>query len=819
MWEVSSISYHFNLYSHPDKLLKDHLKNVAEMAFNFVHSKEIKDRALLEKIAYIIGIAHDFGKASTYFQEKLFKNKKTEKARHAQISAIWGYFIAKNFVETNKIEDNSIPILVYLVISRHHGDLRNLRGISGEKEALKEGKDLFLVQLDGIKENIEEVRKIYDVLCDKNWLNKGYCDIDYFFEDFDNIRRDIIREIRRLGSGNVHFYLRLIFLYSILLDADKIDASNSTLPERMDIPSDIVDRYKKIKFDKNKTNMDKVREEIYKETISFANNFDPYTNKIMSVELPTGSGKTLTGLSLALKLRKKIKNQIGITPRIIYSLPFLSIIDQNHHVFGEVLYGVVGDNWEEILSMDTSAKSEIINNKVPSNLLLVHHHLADIMYETEEEEYNASKSRILTEGWNSEVIITTFFQVMHTLITYRNSAARKFHKIANSILILDEVQNIPYKYWKITNEILRILAEEYNVWVILMTATMPLIFQPGESINIIKNPGKYYEFFNRSRYTVEERVDFDGFADRIWAAIKSTKDDIFVILNKVQAVKDLYIEFRERLGGGFVDENGVYWNNEHKLKLVNLTTHIIPNHRFKRIAEIKRDDGYRKILISTQLVEAGVDISAKKVFRDIAPMDSVFQSGGRCNRSYEYGMLGGEVHLTNILKEGKPLWRNVYDSVLIDATNQILKKNRVFEEREIRKIIRDYYTHLVGITAKDHKVEDAIKNHNYGDLREFRLIEENYPKEEVFIEIDENAKNVFEKYLKLKEIDNPFERKNKFLEFKREFYDYVISVPAEIIKRLGLSQEGEIYVVYHNDIGNIYNLETGIRINDNSLIF
>ena len=807
--EVSLISYHFKLLSHkdPEKLLVNHLRNVGDIGWKFIKEKKIKDGETIGKIAYLMGIAHDFGKASTYFQDKLCHNKKTEKANHSLISGIWGYYVVRNYVRSNDIKNNVLPIQVYLAISRHHGDLRNIMGVGGEREALKENKDLLKNQLESIKKNFDEVSAIYNELCNKEWINDKNCNLNEFFEIFDGVYKEIIKKLRKLKDGNISFYLRLLFLYSILLDADKTDASNSKIPERMDIPSDIVDDYKKIKFGKAE-GINEVRERIYSEITSFVERFNPEEHRIMTIELPTGSGKTFTGFSLALKLREKIKDREEMMPRIIYSLPFLSIIDQNNQVLSDVL--------KEIVEGD----------RTPSNLLLVHHHLSDIMYETEGEEYDVAKSKILTEGWNSEVIITTFFQVMHSLITYRNAAARKFHRFANSILILDEVQNIPYKYWKITNELFRTLSEEYNMWIILMTATMPLIFAPGERIDIVKNPDKYYEWFNRVEYVVEESKDFSELTDEVWNKIENTNHDIFVILNKVSAVKELYKEIRSRLGEGKIDEIGIFKSESKRIKLINLTTHILPKHRFERIRDIKKNDGYRKVVISTQLVEAGVDISSKELYRDIAPMDSIFQSGGRCNRNYEYKEKGGTVHVSTFTKEGKPLWKGIYSPVLIDIAEKILKRYNRFEEKKLRDIAKSYYSALPEKTASDKIVENAIKNHNYGDLREFKLIEEKYPKDDVFIMIDNEAKEVFDKYIALKNIEKPFERKNKFLEFKREFYNYIVSIPEELASKLNLSKEGEIYVIYpENVLGEQewyetkYDVETGIVADNNSLIF
>ena len=805
---MKSISYPFKLLSHrqPNKLLVEHLQNVGSLARRFVEEKRIKRGGHLGEVAYLMGIAHDFGKASVYFQDKLLHGEKSEKARHSLISALWGYYIVRRYLEEMELE-NDLPIQVYLAISRHHGDLRNIRGVSGEREYLKDSAELLRIQLEGIRKNYDEVREIYRQLCVDLCPGRSDAILEEFFSDFDSIMREVVREMGRLSKGNVSFYLRLLFLYSVLLDSDKTDASNSQIPVRLHVPPDAVDIHKAVKF-KSSDGINRVREDVYREVMSFTDRFDPEKHRILVIELPTGSGKTLTGFSLALKMRSKIEKRLGMAPRIIYSLPFLSIIEQNSEIIRDVL--------RHATHMD----------RVPSNMLLVHHHLADIMYDTYEEEYDVSRSRILTEGWNSEVIITTFFQVFHSLITHRNSAVRKFHRFANSILILDEVQSIPHKYWKIVHDVLKTMSEEYNMWVILMTATMPMIFSREECVALVRDPDRYYKAFNRVVYNVWDTIDLSDLAERVWFIIERSNKDVFVILNKVSAVKRLYQDIRGRLGDGVIDDSGVFISEERNLKLVNLTTHILPKHRFDRIAEIRKRDDYRKVVISTQLVEAGVDISSRELFRDIAPMDSVFQSGGRCNRSYEYGALGGTVHITNVIMDGKPLWRNIYDSVLIDATKKILRLNMHFEEKMLREIMHSYYSTLIRITASDHSVEEAIERHNYGDLKNFRLIEENYPKEEVFVVIDDDAQIVLNKYLSLRDIIDPFERRDRFLQFKREFYNYVISAPEEVVRKLGLPAEGEVRVIYpenvrktHDDVDiYYYDLETGIMSEDNLLI-
>jgi len=183
--------------------------------------------------------------------------------------------------------------------------------------------------------------------------------------------------------------------------------------KRIKIDKDIVDNYKLHLFrdsNKKKKEINKIRNEIYNETINSLNSLNLEKDKILSLNVPTGTGKTLTSLSFALKLKAKIEQEKKYKPRIIYSLPYLSIIDQNFAIFEDVF--------------KYSLKGKIPN----SNLLLKHHHLSDVNYTISnmggEEFENVSpkdigKDLLLIEGWNSEVIVTTFFQFFYSIISNR----------------------------------------------------------------------------------------------------------------------------------------------------------------------------------------------------------------------------------------------------------------------------------------------------------------------------------------------------------------------------------------------------------------
>ncbi len=316
-------------------------------------------------------------------------------------------------------------------------------------------------------------------------------------EFFDNLDTDLYREIRKevkdlSKDKKIANYVNIMFFYSVLLDADKLDASEiEKVPSRWEgtLDKKIVDDYKEAKFGEAEKEINKIREEVYEDVNNSIDDLGS-NDRILSINLPTGSGKTLTALSSAFELRNRIKENEGFEPKIIYSLPFLSIIDQNSSVFREVLSDKVGYDWKDVFEMGDEEKDELLREEIPSNLLLTHHHLADVKYNEkidENETYDYEDlldSLLLTEGWYSEIVVSTFVQLFHSLITNKNRSARKFHNITNSIIILDEVQSIPFKYWKLVNRILTILSEKFNCWILFMTATKPLIFDEEEMIEL-----------------------------------------------------------------------------------------------------------------------------------------------------------------------------------------------------------------------------------------------------------------------------------------------------------------------------------------------
>lgn len=791
---MTRLSYS-NLFSHPNKKLEDHLENVANFSKQSFNSLFFEYNELFSKISFFIGLSHDFAKATSFFQNYLLTKEKNVNTPHSFLSAIFTYYVVNNYlIEKQMHFDEDLSIISYIVVLFHHGNIKNIIDLDDYHQNKINSKQ-FKKQVNDIKNSTENLNLFY-----KQWN----IDIFDFFNKLDDINEEIIDKFILIDSKNetFNYYFYIILFYSVLLDADKMDASESNFISRNYIPEDIVDKYK----DKNFNNMDnginKIRQEAYIEVNDNINKID-LSNRIFSINLPTGIGKTLTGLSGVLQLKNRINNELNINPRIIYSLPFLSVIDQNEEVIKDIF--------------DTF-------DLTGSNFLLKHNYLADMKYidNDRNEIYGADNSKILIEGWNSEFIITTFIQLFYSLIGNKNSFFRKFHNITNSIILLDEIQSIPYKYWNIINLILKKLAYTFNCWIILMTATQPFIFKENEIVSLVDNVDYYFNQFNRIKYNFDlNEISLEKFSDNFIDCIcKNEGKDIMAVLNTINSSKELYDSVKDYFldyYDFYIDENGICQIGVN-IQLIYLSTNIVPYHRLKKINGIKNSNK-QNIIITTQLIEAGVDIDVDIVFRDLAPLDSIIQTAGRCNRSGKKDI--GYVNIVSIKNDNGRLYSNfVYDSLLINTTREILKEFTEIEEKDFNFNASTFYFNL--LSRRKESYSELIEYFYYlkfNDIQNnFKLIENSVPKIDVFVCVNENAEMIFNKYVDIVKNYKGFDKKNKFLKIKNEFYKYVISIDKKKLGSTNIINE-EIAVICLNELDRKYKLDLGFVYSEDESIF
>jgi len=777
-----------NFYSHHETLLKDHLKEVGRRSKEYFYLE--KNLETLKILSYYIGLTHDFGKYTTFFQNKLFDEKYQSKySDHSLISSLFSsYYIYKNLNIFN-LDDaikKFLPLITFFVVIHHHSDLKSLQYLN---DVLKN------------KENIEKVNKqIEDIIKNKKLIDTELNEngININVEDFSNSTEIIIEELMRESffyekseeDLKIECSFIILILFSSLIDSDKKCAGKVKDIERAEIPSDIIDKYKEIKFKLNKDEfINKIRNEIYEKVINEIDNID-LNKKIYTLTSPTGSGKTLTAFSFALKLRAKIKEKFGYLPRIIYSLPFISIINQNFQVL------------EDVFSLIEDFKE----NK--SKYLISHHHLSSTKYEEGNEFKEIDESIELIESWESEVIVTTFVQFLETIVGFKNRFLKKYHNIARSIIILDEIQNIPIEYWNLIEKILFNLSKYFNCYIILMTATKPLIFRNTETFELLKNNEEYFKYFDR--VILYQRFDLntlDELNKTFLEILKENNSKSFMfVFNTINSSIDFYKKIKS---------SGLIKN------LYYLSSNIVPKHRVERIKNIieKIKNKEQIFLVSTQVVEAGVDISFDIVFRDIAPFDSIVQVAGRCNREFKEEK--GNVYIIKLNNEKGYLFASfVYGKISPDLSYKILKNNREIEEKELFNFINSYFNEIKEKKSQleSEKIFESLINLNFYDkytkysVSKFKLIENIniYP---IFIEIDKHSEIIWKKYKEIVEDKylKSWERKKLLYEFRNEFENYIISVKIneENFKTLEIFYDEYLGYVPKDKINYYYDSETG----------
>ncbi len=758
-----------NIFSHPDKPLVEHLLAVSEIASKlvpvFLPGNNMKDAII------IAAKLHDLGKATTFFQNYLSASpankprlKNDMRTNHSLLSALATYWVIRKLYP----EEPFAAFCGFFCVKHHHGNLKEL------KDSLifdKEDIDAVNQQLDCINDNyLAKLLLALEINVTVDELKKG---VEGAFDDLKKLKR---AKGQLINPNNMDNFFRLNLAFSILIDADKSDAGLKTggMPERGQIPSNLVGHYRQQKgLDIPTSDINKLRNEVYEEVLSKVCTIN--APSILSLNVPTGLGKTLTTFAFAEALRATMPLP---KPRIIYCLPFLSIIEQN--------YNVIERLWGD-------------NTPPTTDQLLKHHHLSEISYKTgsdSENEYEIGEEKLLIEGWNSEIIVTTFIQFFHTVIGYQNKMLKKFNKIAGSIIILDEVQAIPVRYWRLIEEALKYLSERLHCYIVLSTATRPMIAK--NCTELVNSPYKYFEAMDR--YMVVPDIENPQGIDRIIEIIQAEIDEdksVLVVLNTIGAADNVFSKLSL-----VVD-----------IKTFFLSTHVTPYERIKRIEEIKTYDG-QKLVISTQLVEAGVDIDLDVVIRDLAPFDCIMQSAGRCNRNADSQKIGKVIIVNMVDDKGKRYSSFIYDIVLMKATKDSIPKEE-FCEKDCLKILQKYYDSLERKVYQEQEILKATYELNYDDgdksIAKFKLIEDKYEKVDIFVEINEEAQEVWQTYTKLYEISDRWKRKEEFARIKGEFAKFVISVSILKASKNQPPKVNDIMYIGGSQLSEYYDGTTGFK--------
>jgi len=511
--------------------LDEHLHNVAELAARFGRKFGAGE------FARLVGLCHDVGKSAPEWQRYLAEGGRS-KVDHRLAGAL--------------LAAEHGPDLLAFAVLGHHGGLPDRAKLKDKIAHAR--KEVPRSLLEAYRQSIA---------------------IDTALPGF--LRSGHEKRDRRA----VEFFIRMLF--SALVDADYLDTElhfKLSQSARRTRPHDLHELYRKLV--QNQETLQKAgrvnaaRNRIYRAALKRA----PDEQGFFSLTVPTGGGKTRTGMAFALK--HALHHALD---RVIVVIPYTSIIEQT------------ADEYRRIFGAD----------------FVVEHHSA--LDPGKEPEWN----RLAAENWDAPIVVTTSVQFFDSLHSNLPSACRKLHSVARSVVILDEVQTLPPGLLAPALDVIRELADNYGASFVFSTATQPAFrSRPGfEGLanvrEIVPDALSFFEQFKRVQYEIAHPGEEVAWED-IAAELRSQKQVLAVVNTKADA-QNLF----QLVAGP---------------DAFHLSTNLCPDHRRAELAKVKRRlaEGRPCRLVSTQVVETGVDFDFPMVFRAFGPLDSIVQCGGRCNR-------------------------------------------------------------------------------------------------------------------------------------------------------------------------------------------
>lgn len=605
---------HWRASDSTPQYLHTHLQNVAAISGTF--SKKMK----LESSGELIGLLHDLGKYSQEFRDYIHSalglvNPDEDdyvdsaalrgKVDHSSAGAqfVWQKLSAKGPLEQR------IAQMLALCIASHH---------SGLIDCLDpDGLDTFGKRMQKAQEktHLDEVQSVVDEAV----LARAIALINSPLLVTDV--RELIQRIAKIEVQRTPLQqqigLAVRFLFSCLIDADRIDTADfehkqvrEYRPNGDYIPWEVlVERLERhMAGMEPRRPIDFLRQNISQDCLEAA----AQGNGIYTLTVPTGGGKTLASLRFALNHARNRK-----LDRIIYVIPFTSIIDQNAQVV------------RRILEPDDLPAEQ-------GKVVLEHHSSIT-------PEQQTWREKILCENWDAPVVYTTMVQFLESLFGAGTRGARRMHQLGNAVLIFDEVQTLPINCVHIFNNAINFLAEQCNSTVVLCTATQPLLHEVAPENGairlaakheIVRNVRQLFEDLKRVEVSDQRKPGGWSYGEIAQLALGELErtGSCLVIVNTKDAARQIF----EACSA--VDDSKA---------LFHLSTDMCPTHRKEVLQKIRDrlDDGLATLCLSTQLIEAGVDVDFGAVIRSLAGLDSIAQAAGRCNRNGRPEP--GIVHLVN----------------------------------------------------------------------------------------------------------------------------------------------------------------------------
>ncbi len=734
------------LISHPPEgsrgaiLLCDHLQDVGRRAAGLLGDlKEFLKLQIpaedLVRAAFIVGITHDFGKAKQQCQDYLHGNPnvKDKDKEHAALSSIFTFLVAQDWFAGKDHPTCRLPFVCAYAVNRHHARLRNITEAFQEVEI----EDQLYVARGRMDERVWKFAFKEDSL----GLEVSFSKYQEDFEKAD--ARSIAGQFGEFAlcleealdgreEWPLDVYFALLLIVSALAEADVasvLGLGGEDRPRARPLDPECICRYA-AERPQGGDDFQKLRKRAWAE---IQERLPQAGAGACRLTLPTGLGKTLMGLYVAAKLQDR-------TPRpIVYALPYLSIIEQAADVARQALGG----------------KSRVLR----------HHSLSlpgcrwreDKASADDEASADFERARFAMEDWDADLVVTTFDQLLYSFLTPDRGFIRRFFRLPGSVVLLDEVQVIPARLLPAVEEFLHGLQRKLGVRLVYITATRPPFLR--EIPRLVDREEDYFKPLRRTRLRLNlDPMPFSRYLEELPAWLRDRKGKkVLLVANTIRCAQRLFDHLaRLRQGREFRD-----------LHLFLLSGGVIPVRRLRRIHEIQRltqnEPDAWVCVVSTQCVEAGVDLDMDEAVRDLGPWDSLMQICGRVNRSSRKPPSDVWVYQW-IDDEGnreRAFYSYIYDSLFMDATLNVLKDRQIVEEEEYWEVQQRYAEELerrLSRESADKVIRKALAwEFDELEFRDSFRDQQNAWKVPVFCVADETAERLKEIAVRLRSDGNPEE--------------------------------------------------------------
>ncbi len=660
--------------------LKAHLSEVAAAA------ERLADKFGAGRLGYYAGLWHDLGKYNPKFQSYLQKCHRALQAGQSQPRekvphAIHGAILAYDLNCTSRAK-----LSLSFLIAGHHAGLPNQIRLKSNLNDPSRKADFEIVKQRAIAD-------LGELKPNEN-LNQVF---------------------HSLGSDRIAADLFLRLIFSCLIDADRLDTERFANPEQSQLRQaranavtiaqlwQVFEQQQQAFVqspNRSSSPVNAVREEVFQHCIGAAKQ----RPGVFRLCVPTGGGKTRSGLAFALR-----HAQLHAKDRVIFAVPYTSIIEQTVKVYRDDIFGELGP--DAVLEHHSATQVEQRLSEAEQEQI-----------ETQENvEQTSALAKLATQNWDAKLIVTTTVQLFESLLSHKPKKCRKLHNIVNSVIVLDEVQTLPIGLLSPILSVLKDLVNRYGVTVVLCTATQPALegstpyFQDGfpeDSVRDIVPKAlaiSHFQTLQRVQYNIPQ-------PDNPWTWAKLVEDlnpqpSALVVLNTRRDAIALLNALEVSSG---YNAEPIAPRVEESLEsspVLHLSTLLCGKHRQLVLSEVRRRllAGEACQLISTQVVEAGVDLDFPVVYRALGPLDRIVQAAGRCNRegklrNAEGELIPGQVVIFEPAEGSKPPPGEYYKAMQ-KAREFLLAEDFAADQLHRPEIFERYFRDLYGVIDTNGKVK------------------------------------------------------------------------------------------------------------------